>query len=432
MKRFSRRLRRRWFNSDRNRIGRCVASCSTAAVIGLLCSCASIDQTTSTSGPNDSLAQISGGSLPPQMMNPGIAPPLMVMNEYPQAGVAPAAVESRPAEPRRAIQSVSFEEAAVEIEQSGNHVYDPRAVHEHPDEYIFDGGDRGLPMHYEGPARAGLESEDTIGEYRDDSGRARVTVSNRVAIYAPRFSSVRSVSVPHAGSAIEQIGRSISRTRNDALRNRTAITNHQQRLGSERVLVRSRASGLDSEAIRHRMQQITRVSGHTKLANLYEDFAFLRSGRLRQADEASLASAIAAAETWTQNTFPVISSSPIAVHELASESQPDQIIEIDDGHKTPGQLRVIKLADKESAESGDVITFTLRYDNLGDRDVSEVRIIDKLTPRLEFVEESASSDREGDIVVEMTEDGSIMLIFEFAEPLPGKTGGVITFQAVVR
>jgi uncharacterized repeat protein (TIGR01451 family) len=114
-------------------------------------------------------------------------------------------------------------------------------------------------------------------------------------------------------------------------------------------------------------------------------------------------------------------------------------------HKRIGQLKLLKLGDHETARSDDVIRFTLRFDNVGQRPLTAVRIIDNLSPRLEYVEDSATlgfSDeteetpaaeaRGGRITVDDNEQGSVVLVFELDEPLPGGVGGVITFQARVR
>ena len=95
-------------------------------------------------------------------------------------------------------------------------------------------------------------------------------------------------------------------------------------------------------------------------------------------------------------------------------------------------MRLVKLADKEAAQPGDVITFTIRFDNLGDRELRFVRLIDNLTPRLEYVDDSATSDLPGSINVDDNGEGSHILRFELDSPLAGHTGGVITFQAKLR
>jgi len=94
----------------------------------------------------------------------------------------------------------------------------------------------------------------------------------------------------------------------------------------------------------------------------------------------------------------------------------------------PGQLRLVKTADRELAEIGDVITFTIRYDNLGPREIDAVRIVDNLTPRLEYVADSST----GQMLVEDNGEGSQVLTWVLPEPLQPGAGGVITFQARVK
>ena len=100
--------------------------------------------------------------------------------------------------------------------------------------------------------------------------------------------------------------------------------------------------------------------------------------------------------------------------------------------KQIGRLRIVKLADKKQAEKGDIVTFTIRYDNLGERPLTEVTITDNLTTRLVYVDDSATSDRDGRLDTVDNGEGSLILRWTFDKPLEGKTGGVVTFQARVR
>jgi len=61
-----------------------------------------------------------------------------------------------------------------------------------------------------------------------------------------------------------------------------------------------------------------------------------------------------------------------------------------------------------------------------------VVIVDNLTPRLEYVDDSATCDLNGHLVTEDNGEGSLVLKWELDEPLAGRTGGVVTFQARVR
>ena len=100
--------------------------------------------------------------------------------------------------------------------------------------------------------------------------------------------------------------------------------------------------------------------------------------------------------------------------------------------RRPGQLRVVKLANKSVAEVGDTVEFTIRIDNLGGLELREVTLVDNLTPRLEFVEGSATHTLDGDLLVEENGEGSSQLTFRLNEPLKGKSGGVLKFKCLVR
>ena len=95
-------------------------------------------------------------------------------------------------------------------------------------------------------------------------------------------------------------------------------------------------------------------------------------------------------------------------------------------------LRIVKLADKRVAQPGEVVTFTIRFDNLGDRELRDVVIVDNLTPRLEYVDDSGELNLNGRLVAEDNGEGSLVLRWELDEPLAGRSGGVATFQARVR
>ncbi|GAB4148406.1 MAG: hypothetical protein Tsb009_22150 [Planctomycetaceae bacterium] len=303
---------------------------------------------------------------------------------------------------------------------------------EYPDEYLFDGGDRNHPIHYDKFHRHGLDTEDTIAEYRDHKGKRHIQSTNRVAVYAPRFAAVRTVSQPISGVAVHKLGGAELTTHGAGLLARTGTAMHLRRLKVDGVRMRSRASGLNGKSSQVGMDQLTPLARNDKLINLFQNLAFVKTGRLKRAEEAQLAKGMQAATAWSRSRFPVIVGGLDALGEIQATFQPQEIVGTDDSHKSPGRLRIVKMADKKSAQSGDVITFTIRYDNLGDRELKNIRIIDNLTPRLEYVDDSATSDRAGRLVVEDNEEGSLVLKFELSEPLKGKTGGVVTFKAKVR
>ena len=302
-----------------------------------------------------------------------------------------------------------------------------------PDEYLCDGGDRALPVHYDQYSRNGLDTEDTVAEFTDHTGKQRIKASNRVCVYAPRFSTVRTISRPHEGMNLDESARVGHSIGTDQMHTRLKPSLHVKNEMSGRVRVRSRASGLESEQLQGDVSNVKRLAVHEKLLNVYQDLNFVQFGKLETRDAARLNFGIQASLIWTREEYPVIAAKTETAMTGTYEAHAATIVGIDDKKSDePGNLRLVKLADKQTAQPGDVVEFTLRYDNQGANTVQHVRIVDNLTPRLAYVEDSATSDREGRLVVHDNGEGSLVLVWELTHPLPPQTGGVVSFKARVR
>lgn len=303
---------------------------------------------------------------------------------------------------------------------------------QYPDEYLFDGGDRDDPVHYSQFNRLGLDTEDALAEYSDHTGKRHVKPTNRVAVYAPRFAAVRTV----GGAAVDVGSRLPAAVEDDVrltgLETRRGTAHHKQRAVPDNVRIRSRGSGIDSRRKDFTTEQITHLALHRRRSKPLENLAFLSTGRFTSTEEAVLATGIQAAAVWSHKDSPVIVGSTRKSGEVSAKANFQEVVGSEDMRKNPGRLRIVKLADRKSARPGDVVTFTIRYDNLGDRELLHIRIVDNLTPRLEYVDDSATSDRAGRLVVEDNLEGSLVLKFEIKDPLPGHQGGVVTFKAKVR
>ena len=302
----------------------------------------------------------------------------------------------------------------------------------YPDEYLCDGGDRDYPIHYQDDQMLGLDSEDAAVEYRDDLGNRHVKPSSRVCVYAPRFAAVTSVTEP-----LEDVGggrpmQTIAATVGTGLANREGTFAQHQRDATERLVTRARGSGLTNSAAADVVDRPIAIHGHVHTTTPVLDFAFLRTGVLKQSEEARLAESIQSAQVWTRDQNPVVIAKSEQAIELKSEFKELELVGQENRFKGQARLRVVKTADKKIAEPGDIVTFTIRYDNIGDREVHDVVIVDNLTPRLEYVDDSATSDRDGKLEIEDNGEGSLILKWVLEEPLKGRSGGVVTFQAIVR
>lgn len=302
-----------------------------------------------------------------------------------------------------------------------------------PDEYLCDGGDRDFPVHYDSTSRLGLDTEDTVAEYIEHTGQNRVKAANRVCVYAPRFAAVRTISLPHEEQMVTDVAGLKNATGGTGLHSKLGITEQTKRDSVGNVRMRSRAGGLESESASDAVETLAAPAIHEKLLNTFQDLAFVRTGTFEQTDAARLQLGLQSALTWSREQNPIIVAKIDVPTEGLQTVTSSCLTVIDDRPSDqPGKLRVVKLADKKSAEPGDVITFTIRYDNEGPREVHHVRLVDNLTPRLEYIADSATTDRPGKLLTEDNGEGSLVLVWELDETLPAKTGGVVTFQCRVR
>lgn len=306
-----------------------------------------------------------------------------------------------------------------------------RSPEELSDEYICDGGDQGNPVFYSDKVRDGIDAQDTFVTFLSGNGESRVEVSNKVCLYAPRFSSVRSISNASARDQYDKLGGVTEDTRVAGYDTRIRIDERAQRDMPLGLRVRDRASGLSRWQSDGLYAKTVGAENHIKLVNVFEDLAFVQDGLIRRAEAATIARLTLAAGEWSIDQTPVAVAEDIGGQQLKATFKAEEYVGIEDPRKSD-DLRICKLADKQEAQPGDVVTFTLRVDNLGKDALHNLVVTDSLTPRLELLPESLQSDLPGEFSVAPNKEGSSMIHFTLKDDLKGKTGGVITFQCVVR
>jgi uncharacterized repeat protein (TIGR01451 family) len=302
---------------------------------------------------------------------------------------------------------------------------------QYPDEYICDGGDRNHPVHFDNYNMLGLDTEDTVAQYKDHKGKSHLKPTNKVCLYAPRLAAVDVIQHIGEDTGVHRAGTNTKNELGINLRSRQVTVAQHQRQASERMVTRVRGSGLESRTAAREVDLDVAVVTHTQALVAVGAHSFLRTGQFKQVEEAVIADGVQAAATWTKTQFPVVAAQLESSGELVSKNGASELVGTEDRRK-PGRLRIVKLADKKQAEAGDIVTFTIRYDNLGELPLTEVTITDNLTPRLAYVDDSATSDRDGRLDVIDNGEGSVILRWVMDQPLDGKKGGVVTFQAKVR
>ena len=163
----------------------------------------------------------------------------------------------------------------------------------------------------------------------------------------------------------------------------------------------------------------------------YEDFMIIRRGRFDNSEKTRLAAALNAAVAWTHDqAVQIVIDNRMAIEDSSAVGL--QSVSIYELPKGKPKLRVVKVASQQDALSGDVVDFTLRFDNLGNETIGNVTVIDNLVTRLEYVPDSQECSLEAEFMTEPNEDESQTLRWEIKHPLKVGEGGVIRFQCRVR
>jgi uncharacterized repeat protein (TIGR01451 family) len=300
------------------------------------------------------------------------------------------------------------------------------------DEFICDGGDLNHDVHVkQNWDIVGLDKEDTIAHYDTLDGQTEVSASNCVCIYAPRFAAVRKVSSPVLYEGHERMAgveQPLKPNLHEENRGpKTAIQPEQlvAQLGLDQAQkLREQTRGIGVEQA---LAPILAREGFLP----YEDLLIIQRGQFDAHEKARLAQRVAAAITWTDNLPVQIVIDGIPAVEGKGLAEPQETIV----YEREGRpcLRICKIADRSEATPGQIVTFTLRFDNVGDQRVGNVTIIDHLTTRLEYVEGSASCTLKADFKPsEQLDSETTVLRWEIQDTLQVNEGGIIRFQARVR
>ncbi|MEN6458609.1 MAG: DUF11 domain-containing protein [Thermoguttaceae bacterium] len=299
------------------------------------------------------------------------------------------------------------------------------------DEYLCDGGDEGRPAMVSGRGEVGgVEMEDTVAAYKTLDGRTVVEPSNRVCVYSPRFGAVRQVVglVAHEerqqlSGVSKPVGPSTPTSNQFVGHAKQNIQPNDQIAARPAVAMRTRqGDGAMSSAVGPRSFQ----NGFKP----YENLSVIRIGAYKEAEMAFLAKSSNAAIAWSHNQ---------AVQIVLDRKGAMATVKYDDVRSiytvsTEGRprLRLVKLASTAMAKPGEEVTFTLRFDNLGDQPIAKVVIIDSLSTRLEFVPGSAECSVEAKVSTQPNEGDSVAVRCELAGPLAPTKGGILRFRCRVR
>ena len=300
-----------------------------------------------------------------------------------------------------------------------------------PDEYLCDGGDDATRVVVSRQRQvSGLDAEDTVAHFDTLDGTTAVTPSNSVCIYAPRFAVVRQAAEPQQEGLLER-----TQLIEQPL---PPVTDEARQLAGTVLLPDAPVREVSIRGPRAMWdpRRGIMLDSPLRLAELvadfkaYEDFQIIRIGIDSTPEKPRLAEHILAAIEWSHDLSPeiLLDEQPAIVEKTVEKT--GVVYRLDEPDNP--RLRLIKVASTPAARPGEEVEFTLRYDNLGDQTLQRVTILDHLTTRLEYVPDSAQSDRKADFTCQLNAGESLTLRWELAEPLRPGNGGVLRFKCRVR
>lgn len=298
-------------------------------------------------------------------------------------------------------------------------------------EHIYDGGDQ-LPaaeVRHDWSA-IGIDPTDTVIYYETLAGTVCVHPTNRVAIYAPRFGAVRQVTgAIDATRALgtERILAPIKPSRFEETNLAGTVAQPLAPRGEEHVRLidafRERTAGIP-------VDQVLPVERMSEARVPYAYVDLLGTGQITDEEIAVLGEFLQNARTWfvPENLEVVISGQSAALVKKTMQAQDVHVYELPD----KCAMRICKAASHTIANSGDIVNFTIRFDNVGAKPLGNAVIVDSLHPRLEYIDGSQDSSVGARFSAEPNEAGSMILRWEIEEPVAPTEGGVISFDCLVR
>lgn len=324
-------------------------------------------------------------------------------------------------------------------------LFDPIAGPWHPqEECLKDGGDHGLKAGFDNEGKLrGLDPADTVAEFKDALGKKQLAVSNQVCICVPRFGVIRTETSLGGYDTLAGLGVTKVALGQQNVEAKTPSLLTEQAMPPLTVGKRERPSVAIALAQPGRIIHIDVLSGRHQYTESEIVFFTTAPHLLTEVQKLELRKQIEVAYKLSvrERVENVVSVEGPSVVGRVSETQLKTSLQevrdfmacCCDKIEVPEKpLQLCKWAEQKEYHIGDVVTFHLKYSNLGGKPITDVAVADSLTARLEYIPGSARSDRDAVFTLQQNDAGSVALRWEITGVLqPGKSG-VVTFQARIR
>ncbi|MBQ2789057.1 MAG: DUF11 domain-containing protein [Thermoguttaceae bacterium] len=308
----------------------------------------------------------------------------------------------------------------------------PNAPRSEFGEYVVTGGDSKGPMYSrEDWSVENLDKEDSVAHFDTIDGRILSEPTNRLFLYSPRFGAARQVVGPIAGESrvmLESANTTTQVVQKEGVQVVDARTAETKPLGASQNAGVAGAESAMAPTIGSSRVMLMEADAQLRL------HALLTSATvddLATNDASLMLEGALAAQGWSGEQKVAVALDTVNAFSNTYLEGAGTIYSVKDDTKT-SKLRVIKIANKDAARPGELVEFTLRFENIGDEPIGNVTILDNLSARLAYVDNTAKSSVPAEFLAELNEQGSLNLRWEITEPLEPKEFGVVRFICKVR
>ena len=299
-------------------------------------------------------------------------------------------------------------------------------------EYIVSGSDTGKPVYVEDWTVHNFDSGNTVAHFDTLDGQIVVEPSNRVHIYAPRFGSIRKVEgLLHEGQITGLVA---TQNQQVSSQNRSAVQTGftEQEENTKYARTQAQLNSIDGQRRGAGMESAQSLGGYDNYLVVDSDMLLQRTFGFGGTAKTQLERGAMNAKAWLGNEGIKIQVNELAPMSASGIDGAAVYFQIEDKQSRTSKLRLIKVASKESAQPGEIVEFTLRFDNVGNQLLGNVTILDDLTGRLEFLPGTAVASLKSGFIPQPNARGTLTLRFEIIDPLAPGDFGVIQFQCRVR
>jgi uncharacterized repeat protein (TIGR01451 family) len=303
------------------------------------------------------------------------------------------------------------------------------------DEFLCDGGDRGIPIQVGPDGRiGGVEPRDAAVRFDiglGDRSQPRTLPTNVVCIYAPRYAEVRVTTGSNQAVDIQHIRTDVrlesSKTASIKAESRKLVQNQAAELARNRA----RASGFKGRSYIDEESNNRAPGGYVNVdqvsSNVQKQSAEIARNRQKpgMAREKVRLQGIKTAEA------PVATGITEGASEAVRVWGTHQMTGVETPPNRPG-LAVIKRVSVAEAEPGDTVSYVIYYRNMGNTPIRAVAIVDSLLPRLEYLKGTSRGPAGTAFSAAVNRVGSTELRWDLPGVLAPGASGRVSFDVIIR